>query len=118
MFPGGIIPTINFNPLSTKLVNQFNAFNTAGAVQVSPTTTATDKQSLGRIDYKLTSNDSLWFYGLYETRPSEDTLPFTGTNLPGLPEKALRHYQQYSLSWTHTFTPTTLNEFRLGYTPL
>jgi hypothetical protein len=115
LFPGGIVPTINFNSLSTKLVNQFNVFNTAGAVQVSPTTTLTDKQSLGRIDYKLTNSDALWFYGLYETRPSQDTLPFTGTNLPGLPEKALRHYQQYSLSWTHTFTPTTLNEFRLGY---
>ncbi len=116
LFPGGIIPTTDFNSLSTKLVNQFNAFNAAGAVQVSPTTTATDKQSLGRIDYKLTSNDSLWFYGLWETHPSQDTLPFTGTNLPGLPEQALRHYQQYSFSWTHTFTPTTLNEFRLGYT--
>jgi carboxypeptidase family protein len=115
LFSTGNIPTSNFNSLSTKLVNQFNVFNAAGAVQVSPTTTLTDKQSLGRIDYKLTSSDSLWFYGLYETRPSQDTLPFTGTNLPGLPEKALRHYQQYSFSWTHTFTPTTLNEFRLGY---
>jgi hypothetical protein len=116
LFPDGIIPLIDFNPLSTKLVNQFNAFNTAGSVQVSPTTTATDKQSLGRIDYKLTNNDQLWFYGLYETHPSQDSLPFTGTNLPGLPEQALRHQQQYSFSWTHTFSPTTLNEFRLGYT--
>jgi Carboxypeptidase regulatory-like domain len=115
LFSTGNIPTSNYNSLSTKLVNQFNAFNAAGAVQVSPTTTATDKQSLGRIDYKLTSNDSLWFYGLWETHPSQDTLPFTGTNLPGLPEQALRHYQQYSFSWTHTFSPTTLNEFRLGY---
>jgi len=116
LFPGGIIPTSDFNLLSTKLVNQFNAFNSAGSVQVSPTTTATDKQSLGRIDYKLTNSDALWFYGLYETHPSVDTLPFTGTTLPGLPEQALRHQQQYSFSWTHTFSPTTLNEFRLGYT--
>src|SRR5271157_5441928 len=116
LFPGGIIPTSDFNLLSTKLVNQFNAFNSAGSVQVSPTSTATDKQSLGRIDYKLTNSDALWFYGLYETHPSQDTLPFTGTDLPGLPEQALRHQQQYSFSWTHTFSPTTLNEFRLGYT--
>lgn len=115
LFSTGTIPTANFDPLSTKLVNQFNAFNSAGAVQVSPTTTRTDKQSLGRIDYKLTNKDALWFYGLYETSPSQDTLPFTGTNLPGLPESALRHYQQYSFSWSHTFTPTTLNELRLGY---
>jgi hypothetical protein len=115
LFPGGIVPTSNFNPLSTKLVNQFKAFDSTGAVQVSPTTTRTDKQSLGRIDYKLTNSDALWFYGLWETSPSQDTLPFTGTTLPGLPEQALRHYQQYSFAWTHTFSPTTLNELRLGY---
>ena len=112
----GIIPTQDFSPLSQKLVNQFGAFNAAGSVFVAPTTTAKYQQSLGRIDYKLTNNDAIWFYGLYQTNPSEDTLPFTGTNLPGLPEQALRHTQQYSFSWTHTFNPTTLNELRLGYT--
>jgi hypothetical protein len=116
LFPGGIIPTSDFNSISTKLVNQFNAFNAAGSVFVAPVTTATYKQSLGRIDYKLTNSDALWFYGLYQTNPSQDTLPFTGSTLPGLPDQNLRHQQQYSFSWTHTFSPTTLNEFRLGYT--
>jgi hypothetical protein len=43
-------------------------------------------------------------------------LPFSGTTLPGEPQQQQEHYHQYSFSWTHTFTPTTLNEFRLGYT--
>ena len=116
LFSTGQVPTEDFNGLSTKLVNQFNAFNSTGAVQVSPVTVAHDHQLLGRIDYKLTNNDALWFYGLWETHPSQDSLPFTGSNLPGLPEQALRHTHQYSFSWTHTFNPTTLNEFRLGYT--
>ena len=116
LFPGGSIPTVDFNPLSTKLVNQFNAYNDAGQVVVSPTTTGHDNQLLGRIDYNLTKNDAIWFYGLWETHPSQDSLPFTGSTLPGLPEEAQRHFQQYSASWTHTFSPTTLNEFRLGYT--
>jgi len=115
LFSTGNVAPGNFNPLSVKLVNQFNAFNANGSVQVSPTTTRTDKQPLGRIDYKVTNNDALWFYGLYETSPSQDTLPFTGTTLPGLPDQNLRHTQQYSFAWTHTFSPTTLNEFRLGY---
>lgn len=116
LFSTGLIPTQDFSSLSTKLVNQFNAFNSTGQVVVSPTTVGHDHQFLGRIDYKLTNNDAIWFYGLWETHPSTDTLPFTGTNLPGLPEQALRHTQQYSFSWTHTFTSTTLNELRLGYT--
>ncbi len=90
--------------------------NDAGSVFVSPVTTAHDHQLLGRIDYHLTNNDQLWFYGLWETHPSQDSLPFTGSTLPGFPEQAQRHTQQYAFSWTHTFSPTTLNEFRLGYT--
>jgi hypothetical protein len=116
LFSTGFIPTQDFSALSQKLVNQFNAFNAGGVLTFNPITTATDKQSLGRIDYKLTNNDALWFYGLWETHPSQDTLPFTGATIPGFGEQALRHYQQYSFSWTHTFSPTTLNEFRLGYT--
>ena len=69
LFSTGVIPTQDFNPLSVKLVNQFNAFNAGGVVHVAPVTTGHDHQLLGRIDYKLTNNDSLWFYGLWETHP-------------------------------------------------
>ena len=116
LFSTGIIPTQDFNPLSQKLVNQFNAFNNAGVVVFNPIRVGHDHQFLGRIDHRLTSKDQLWFYGLWETNPTVDTLPFTGTTLPGLPAQALRHYWQFSFSWTHTFSPTTLNELRLGYT--
>jgi hypothetical protein len=116
LFSTGIVPTQDYNALSTKLVNQFNAFSDTGNVVVSPTTIAHDHQLLGRIDYNLTKSDALWFYGLWETHPSQDSLPFTGSTLPGLPEEAQRHTHQYSVSWTHTFSPTVLNEFRLGYT--
>ena len=116
LFASGNVPVQDFNPLAVKLVNQFVPVNAAGSVQVSPTTVSHQHQLLGRIDHRITNNDQIWFYGLWETRPSQDTLPFTGTTLPGLGEQALRHTQQYSFSWTHTFTPTVLNEFRLGYT--
>ncbi len=116
LFSTGLVPTQDFNPLSIKLVNQFVPLASSGSVVVSPTTVAHDYEFLGRLDHHLTNNDQLWFYGLWETHPSQDTLPFTGTDLPGLPESALRHTNQYSVSWTHTFSATTLNELRLGYT--
>ncbi len=115
LFSTGNIPTQDYNPLSTKLVNQFVPLTAGGLVDVSPVTTAKYNQLLGRIDYKLTNSDALWFYGLWQTNPSQDTLPFTGSDLPGQPQQAQRHTHQYSFSWTHTFSPTTLNEFRLGY---
>ncbi len=116
LFSTGNIPTQDFNALSTKLVNQFNAFDSSGILTFNPRTTGHQHQFLGRIDFKLTSNDALWFYGLWETHPSQDSLPFTGATIPGQPEEALRHYWQDAVSWTHTFSPTVLNEFRIGYT--
>ena len=116
LFHTGTVPTTNFNTLSTKLVNQFNAFDPSGTLTFNPVTTGHQHQFLGRIDFKLTNNDALWFYGLWETHPSEDSLPFTGATIPGQPEQALRHYWQDAVSWTHTFSPTVLNEFRIGYT--
>jgi hypothetical protein len=118
LFSTGMVPTSDFNSISTKLVNQFVPNPNVGTneFQFNPITTATVDQYLGRIDYKLTNSDAIWFYGLYQTNPSVDSLPFTGTTLPGLGEQAQRHQQQYSASWTHTFSPTTLNELRVGYT--
>ena len=116
LFSTGFVPTQDFSALSTKLVNQFNAFDSSGTLTFNPTTTGHQHQFLGRMDFKLTNNDALWFYGLWETHPSQDSLPFTGATIPGQPEEALRHYWQDAVSWTHTFSPTTLNEFRLGYT--
>jgi len=116
LFSKGFVPIQNFNALSTKLVNQFNAFDPSGTLTFNPTTTGHQHQFLGRIDFKLTNNDALWFYGLWETRPTQDSLPFTGATIPGQPDSNLRHYWQDAVSWTHTFSPTTLNELRLGYT--
>src|ERR1700722_5339328 len=117
LFNSGMIPVDDFNPLAVKLLNQFVPEPTSNGniFNFNPHTTATYNQYIYRIDDKLTSRDSLWFYGLYQTNPSVDTLPFTGSTLPGMSEQAQRHYQQYSFSWSHTFSPTTLNELRIAY---
>ena len=118
LFSKGVIPTQDLNPLALKLMNQFVPLPDApgNLFQFTPTTTENIDQYIYRIDHKLTSKDSLWFYGLYQTAPSADTLPFIGATLPGFAENATRHYQQYAVSWTRTFSPTTLNELRFGYT--
>jgi hypothetical protein len=116
-FPTGVLPGSALNPLSLKLMNQFVPLpNTAGnEFQFNPITTETSNQYIYRVDDRLTGRDNVWFYGLYQSTPSVDSLPFTGTTLPGLPENAKRHYQEYTPDWTHTFSPTTLNEARFSY---
>jgi len=119
LFSTGMVPSQDLSTLSVKLMTQYIPPPTDPSVSnkffFNPTTTATYDQYLYRVDEKLTNKDALWFYGLYQTNPSTDTLPFTGATLPGFSEDAKRHQQQYSVSWTHTFTPTTLNELRIAY---
>src|SRR5208337_5154 len=116
LFPSGVIPTQDFNPLSLKLLNQFvPSPNVGQTYQFNSTELLRDDQYLYRIDDKLRQNDSIWFYGLYETQPTQEGIPFVGSTLPGFAETDARHYQQYSVSWSHTFSPTTLNEARFAY---
>ncbi|HXO34220.1 MAG TPA: carboxypeptidase regulatory-like domain-containing protein [Candidatus Acidoferrales bacterium] len=117
LFSTGVIPTQDLSPLSLKLMNQFVPLpNSAGnQFQFNPITTETSNQYIFRVDEKLTQKDNIWFYGLNQSTPSVDTLPFTGSTLPGMAENAKRHYQEYTTSWTHTFSPTTLNEARVAY---
>lgn len=119
LFSTGIIPTQDFNPLSFKLMQQFVPPANSGTDYLfNPTTTQKQWQYIYRIDEKLTNSDALWFYGLYQTTPISQTIPFTGATLPGFGSVQTAHVQQYAASWTHTFSPTTLNEARVGFTRL
>src|SRR5208282_1751445 len=116
LFPTGKIPTVDLNPLAVKLMTQFVPLPNAGNnYNFNPTTTETSNQYIYRVDFRLRPQDNLWGYGLYQNTPSVDSLPFTGSTLPGLPENAKRHFQEYTVDYTHTFSPTTLNEIRFSY---
>lgn len=117
IFPTGIIPTADLNPLSVKLMNQFVPLSNGpgNTYLFNPTITNSDDQLVYRLDEKLRERDTLWFYGLYETNPQTSTLPFTGTDLPGLPADEQAHTQEYTLAWNHALSPTALNEARLAY---
>lgn len=117
LFPTGVIPTSDLNPLALKLMNQFvpKANATANGYTFTPTTTRSQNQYLWRVDENIRSQDRLWAYGFWETQPSIDTLPFTGSTLPGFPETQQEHFQQYSADWTHILSPTTVNEARFSY---
>jgi hypothetical protein len=116
LFPSGTIPSQDLNPLALKLMNQFvPAPNVGQTYQFNSTELLSDNQYLYRIDDKLRQNDSLWFYGLYETEPNQEGIPFVGSTLPGFPMTNSEHFQQYTVSWSHTFSPTTLNEARFAF---
>lgn len=116
IFAGGQIPTSDFNPVSVSLLKFVPSPTVGSNFEFNPIRTTTSDQFLGRIDHTIGSKDNIWFYGLWERRPTQQDLPFTGANVPGFAEVDGRHWQQYVADWNHTFGANTLNEARLGYT--
>src|ERR1700752_800762 len=117
--PGGnvFLPTSNFNPISANLLNKFvPSPNYPGSYYNfnSPNNPASDQGGI-RADAQITHSDLLWGSGIFQSSPSFQTLPFTGSTLPGFAQNSARHFKIFNGSWTHTFSPTTLNELRAGY---
>jgi len=118
IFPTGQIPAADINPVSNNLLRFVPVANSGNSYVFNPVVTESDNQYLGRIDYTVTSKDSIWGYFLLEHQPSTQTLPFTGATLPGFAQTNNEHWQQYTLAWNHTLSSSMLNELRVGYTRL
>lgn len=117
LFPTGNIPTADLSPLAVKLMNQYVPLpsTSSGLYLFNPTETIKNDQYLGRLDEKVSDSDSIWFYGLYQNSPFNETLPFTGATLPGFGSTNPEKTYEYTVAWNHTFSPTTLNEARFAY---
>jgi hypothetical protein len=119
LWPNGVINPVNFNSISTNLMNTFVPLPNSGSdFFFNPITTVKTDQEIFKIDHTFNSHDSLWGYGLLQRNPTQDTLPFVGATLPGFAEIARAHTQQYVVAWNHAFNGNMLNEVRLGYTRL
>jgi Carboxypeptidase regulatory-like domain len=116
-FPTGVIPAADLNPLSVKLMNQYVPLPNApgNAYDFNPLQVLSQNQYLGRVDEKISNKDAVWFYGLYETTPFTDSVPFYGADLPGFGDTNPEHYYEDTAAWTHTFSSTMLNEVRAAY---
>lgn len=117
LFPTGVIPTANLNPLAVKLMTQYVPLpNAAGnAYEFTPLETDSTNQYIYRADERISNKDAIWFYGLAQTDAVDDALTFIGSNLPGFATKSPDHIYEYTPAWNHTFSPTMLNEARFAY---
>jgi hypothetical protein len=110
--PGNIITT--FDPVAQKILPLFHAPSgliEGRAVYVNPTSSRrSDNQYDARIDYDISKNDLLFgryllgtsdqfFPGAFD--PFNSTQLFRGHNIVG--------------GWTHIFSPTLINDLRIGY---
>jgi hypothetical protein len=119
IFSTGAIPTGDFDPIASKLVNQYVPLPNAGSnvFTFTPVQVTTDDQYLFRIDQNLGKRDLLWGSWLQESFPFSGTIPFpgTGASLPGFGEVNQQHFKLLTLSWSHTLNDHMINELRGGY---
>jgi hypothetical protein len=118
IFPTGHIPQADINPISAKLLSFVPTPTVGNNFEFNPVVAAKDDQYLARIDHALTSRDAIWGYFLFENYSDNEALPFLGATVPGFAQTDAEHWQQYTLAWNHTFSPTAINEARAGYTRL
>jgi hypothetical protein len=113
----GNLSGATLNPLAVSLMNKFvplaNFVN--NQFSFNPITNTIADQGIARIDHNLTSSDQLWGVAIFNHSPSNTALAFTGATLPGWGEVDTRESKEFTIAENHTFSTTTLNEFRLGY---
>jgi Carboxypeptidase regulatory-like domain len=117
---GGMFSPANYNPIAAKMLQQFVPASNAtigGApyYRFFAATTNGDDQGIIRADWHPTANDAIWGSSIFESHPDNETIPFTGATLPGFPQNDARHIKIFNGSFTHTFSPTMVNELRAGY---
>jgi Carboxypeptidase regulatory-like domain len=117
LFPTGHIPSADLNPLAVKLMNQFVPLPNFGANQYSFTSIATEdfEQGIARVDHTFGTKDSVWASLFIEHDSALRGVPFLGSTLPGFGETDPEATKEYTAQWSHTFNPTTLNEFRASW---
>ena len=120
-FPNNIIPMSEISPLGLAYAALYPQPNVPGAVRnnylTEPTILSSTMQGDGRADYRMSEADSI--FARY-TQSGETT--FTPPKMPGLAcgcsyrsGNTFYDSKAASVGETHIFTPTTLNEFRAGF---
>ena len=118
-FPNNVIPANRIDPSGKAMAALFpdpNLSGTGSNFVSSPSDTNNWNLWSVRIDQKLSDNNSL--FGRINSDNLNDLIafdPFNPTNLPGFGRINPITAENIGIVDTHVFTPTLINELRLGY---
>jgi len=122
-FPGNVIPSDRIDPAALNILNSWVPLPNQGNLssgfgvfqQFVPETRKRHRADL-RFDYEVSPKDSLFLRGSYQNY-SPNTITFEGgsafTNLPILDRDLVT--AAVIGGWTKIFSPTVVNELRIGY---
>ena len=120
-FVGNQIPASRFSPVATALLQRVPQPTTSGAVQnvlaVERQHTPLDQGTV-RVDHRVSENDTLFarltVYNVRDVQPF-GTSSLNETLIPGFGREVTTRSRSLALSYTHTFSPSVLNEMRFGW---
>jgi hypothetical protein len=120
-FAGNIIPQSFWSPQGVGLLNAYplpNLASTQNNIASSAKGTYNNDQFSVRFDHHLSDRDQ--FYAKYEFNDSTEFYPLSNPlcsarSVPGWGCFEQQRTQQASTGWTHVFSPSLVNELRLGW---
>jgi hypothetical protein len=118
-----LLPAGRLDPNAIKLLNLYPSPNGPGVLDNftdAPVEQDSDNSFDARIDHNFSSNDTMFGSYSYGNASLFYPGPFPGVadGAPNRPGSGTTLAQHAALSETHIFSPTTINEFRLGYSRL
>ncbi len=119
-FPGGVIPRDRMDPIAVNIMALVPLPNQPGANNFFRQADLIDNADriMGRLDYKMGSNDS--FFGRYMYSNRDRQIPgafggvIDGTGTSGFGNQKIKTNAAV-LGWTHILSPSMVNEFRFSW---
>lgn len=115
-FPNNQIPTNRFDPATLNVLKHLPTVGGDGRIVFGRNIAQELDQGVAKFDHQLSDRDR--FSGRYFIDHFRNAAIYNDGNLltyQGGSNQSRVRTQNYALSWTHTFSPTLLNEFNFGY---
>ena len=119
-FPGGVIPASRMDPYAVAIMALVPLPNQPGANNFFRQADLLDNSDriLGRLDYKMSANDSLFGRYIYSNRTRQIPGAFggviDGTGTSGFGNQKIKTNAAV-FGWTHILSPSMVNEFRFSW---
>jgi hypothetical protein len=115
LFPGNRVPLDRFDPVALKLLALYPEPNLSGKNNFfsNQRESVDNDQFVGRMDHKIREKDTL--FGRFSSSNNTNLLPATLPPPASQPSIVTPEAHSFAASETHIFTPTLLNEARIGY---
>src|SRR5688572_3722894 len=118
-----LIPSALFSPVSAAMLKFIPAANLPSSTPGTPSTNylanglnnTKRNQYLGKVDHRFSSNNTFFVSYARQTADNFDPFPSARNYYPGFGRDVLNSQNTLSLSDTHIFSPSFVNEARIGF---